>query len=67
MLAIDTILNASAPGPQAATDPTDQAEHAAAPQSFNFSTNAKTIALAILGLYVLIYIIHIFERWMNKA
>ena len=43
-----------------------QAKHAAVPQA-GAGQNAKTIVLALLGFMVMFYLLHIAERWVNKA
>lgn len=47
-------------------DPQTQAQHAAVPQA-SAGQNATTIVLALIGFMILFYLLHIAERWANKA
>ena len=49
-----------------ATDQETQAAHAAAPQVSTENT-AGTIVLALTGFMVLYYVLHVAERWAEKA
>ena len=43
-----------------------QAKHAAVPQA-GAGQDAKTIVLALVGFMILFYLLHLAERWANKA
>lgn len=43
-----------------------QAQHATAPQ-VSAGQEAKTIVLSLLGFMILFYLLHLAERWANKA
>lgn len=53
--------------PEPSSDAGDQAEHAASPNHYGFQQNAKTIVLALLGIYGFIYLLHVVERVAVKA
>lgn len=47
-------------------DPKEQATHAASPNDFNFTMDAKTVVFALLGFYVVIYGVHVAERVVRR-
>jgi hypothetical protein len=59
---LDLQVFGGTPGPQPTSDPVEQKSHAAAPTAFSFKKDAKTVVLALLGFYILIYALHIIER-----
>lgn len=65
MPGIDALMTGGAQVPQQ-DDKEAQAKHAAVPQA-GAGQNAKTIILALLGFMIIFYLLHLAERWANKA
>ena len=65
MPGIDALMTGGAQVPQQ-DNKEAQVKHAAVPQA-GAPQNVKTIILALLGFMILFYLLHIAERWANKA
>ncbi|MCL6594261.1 MAG: hypothetical protein K6T31_09820 [Alicyclobacillus sp.] len=68
MPTIDALFGAATvPQVPQSSEPTDQASHAAQPQAFTLSTGAKEIVLAVAGILVFFYVLHVIERVKRRG